>query len=162
MRNPRSATFVILSLLAAACSSGTTPPADGRALDGGPLDAKADGQSTDGGCTETLSQTGCPATYEDAVSQCKAEDAAASSPNDQSRAGSCGSQLIYEQSTPFSPNYCAYDATSHQLVGALLQSDTARFCGDSSMTVGAGQIDTSCTFSKPDCAPSGAADASAE
>jgi len=143
MRNPRSATFVILSLLAAACSSAATPPADG-------------------GCTETLSQTGCPATYEDAVSQCKAEDAAASFPNDQSRAGSCGSQLIYEQSTPFSPNYCAYDATSHQLVGALLQSDTAQFCGGSSMTVRAGQLDTSCSFSMLPCAPPGGADASAD
>lgn len=140
------------------CGSGAMAVCQNGRWSVSPYEAPCDGGAwTDAGCTESLSDTGCPATYEGAVAQC---DQSPGAPG--SRAGLCGSQLLYEQATPFSPNFCAYDPSTHALVGAYLQSDAPQYCGDASATAQAGQpIDTSCTFSRLDCG-STAADAATD
>jgi hypothetical protein len=106
----------------------------------------------DATCTVSLSESGCPPTYEAAVTACRTNSASRATQGDSSAAGSCGAVLLYRMGTPFGPNYCAYDPTSHALTGAQVASDTLQYCHDSSFTAQSGAgADGSCSFMTFDC-----------
>jgi hypothetical protein len=60
------------------------------------------------------------------------------------RASQCGDLISLDKLGGYFSSYCYYDATSHQLVGAMAQNDVPSYCDGTSFTATAG-LTTSCT-----------------
>ena len=122
-----------------ACSGASSTSMDGSAVCTGPMSEVAQG---------------CPATF-------ATLDDAACRPYAMQSVIACGGLSVFVDSSGYGATLCAYDPSTHALVGAQIRTDVNSYCGGTSFTQSAGRIPGDCLMGAPTtamrtCPPPGA------